>query len=82
MVEQDKSGHGGRRKGAGRPKSGRNDIAVKIDRTLAARARFVAELRGVSLTEYLSEAVRPVVDKDFARAAQGTAEGESSGSQQ
>ena len=74
MAEQDKSEHGGRRKGAGRPKSGRDDIAVKIDRTLAARARFVAELRGVSLAEYLSEAVRPIVDQDFARVARASEE--------
>jgi hypothetical protein len=61
--------HGGQRRGAGRPKSDRDDVSVKLDRSVAARARFVAELRGVTLAEYLTEAVRPVVERDFARAA-------------
>jgi hypothetical protein len=41
---------------------------VKLDRALAARARYVAELRRMSLAEYLTEALRPVVKTDFARA--------------
>ena len=61
--------HGGKRPGAGRPKSDRDDMTVKMDRTIVARARFVADLRGQTLTEYLSEAVRPIVDRDFAQAA-------------
>ena len=47
--------HGGPRPGSGRPRSGRDDIAVKMDRAVVARARYVAEMRGVSLAEYLSE---------------------------
>ena len=62
-----KGGRGGQRKGAGRPKSGRDDIAVKMDRTLVARAHFVARLRGLTLAEYLTEAARPAIDKDFAK---------------
>jgi hypothetical protein len=49
----------------GRPRSGRDDISVKFDRRVAARARFVAENRGLTLAEYLSEIVRPIVERDF-----------------
>jgi hypothetical protein len=66
---------GGKRPGAGRPKSERDDVTVKMDRGLVARARFVAEIRGVTLAEYLSEAVRPVVDRDFGKAAKPTGQG-------
>jgi hypothetical protein len=65
------SGRGGKRPGAGRPKSSRDDISVKLDRTVAARARYVADLRGLTLAEYLTEAIRPIVDRDFDRAAGG-----------
>lgn len=66
---------GGKRLGAGRPKSERDDVTVKMARAVVARARFVADLRGLTLAEYLSEAVRPVVDQDFAKAAQPTGQG-------
>ena len=64
--------HGGKRTGAGRPKSGRDDVTVKMDRGVVARARYVAEVRGVTLAAYLSEAVGPVVDRDFGKAADPT----------
>jgi hypothetical protein len=55
---------------AGRPaRSTRDDVAVKIDRGLKAKAQYVADSRGVPLAEYLSEAPRPIVGKDFDRAA-------------
>ncbi len=63
-----KANHGGQRPGAGRPNSGRDDVAVKMDRAIVARARYVTDLRGITLAEYLSEAVRGVVDRDFERA--------------
>jgi predicted HicB family RNase H-like nuclease len=54
------------RKKAGRPaKSTREDVAVKIDKGLKAKAQCVADNRDVSLAEYLSEALRPIVGKDF-----------------
>lgn len=53
----------------GRPQaSERDDIVVKLDRTVAAQARYIAETRGVSLAEYLSESLRPIVARDFQRA--------------
>jgi hypothetical protein len=45
-------------------------VAVKIDRGIVARARYVADIRGISLAEYLSEAVRATVDRDFSKAAE------------
>jgi hypothetical protein len=66
---------GGKRPGAGRPKSGRDDVTVKMDRAIVARARYVADVRGVTLTEYLSEAVRAIVDRDFGKAANTTGQG-------
>lgn len=65
-------GHGGKRVRAGRPRtSTRDDVAVKLDRGVAVRARFVANVRGISLAEYLTEAIRPLVDRNFKAAAQG-----------
>lgn len=70
-----KGQRGGPRPGAGRPKaSGRDDVTVKLDRSLVARARFVADLRGISLAEYLTDAVRPAVDRDFEKAARTSPE--------
>ena len=60
---------GGARAGAGRPKtSTRDDVAVKLDRKLVEKARQVADLRGISLAEYLSEIARDQVDRDFGTA--------------
>jgi hypothetical protein len=55
------------KKRMGRPPSERNDINVKFDRTLASRAKVIAQGHGISLAEYLSAAARPVIDRDYAR---------------
>lgn len=50
----------------GRPRSSeRDDVTIKFDRSLAGMARMVASAKGVPLVEYLSEAARPVVERDF-----------------
>lgn len=55
-------------KAKGRPKSSeRHDVSIKFDKSLVAMARMVATAKGTSLAEYLSEAARPVIEKDFAR---------------
>lgn len=52
----------------GRPKSSeRQDVSIKFDRALVGMARMVATAKGVSLAHYLSEAARPVIEKDFAK---------------
>ena len=58
--------HGGERQGAGRPKTVRDDISVKIDRSVAAKAMYLARLKGLTLAEYLTEKVRPDVEREFA----------------
>ena len=53
----------------------RNDVAVKIDAEVARQAKIVAAFKDVSLAEFLSEALRPIVEKELveqsARAAKG-----------
>jgi hypothetical protein len=48
-------------------KSKRDDVAVKIDRTLAHKAKPIASRRGMTLAEYLSEANRPMIEREFAK---------------
>lgn len=43
----------------------RDDIAVKMDRTLVSRARHIAHYRGVPLAEILSELLRAPLDKAY-----------------
>lgn len=49
------------------PKKKRNDAITKIDKDLLQKARHIATHRDVPLAEYLSEALRPVVERDFAK---------------
>ena len=63
---------GGARPGAGRPKtSERDDVSVKVDRAAIAKARYVAEVRGVHLAEYLTETIIGPVERDFAEVTKG-----------
>lgn len=61
------SGHGGKREGAGRPRSKRDDVAVKIDRTLVSMAKFVANRRGVTLAEFVTDMLRPGVEREWGK---------------
>ncbi len=62
------------RKRTGRPPtSERDDIVVKLDRAVAAQARYIAETRGISMAEYLTEALRPIAARDFQQVAKGGA---------
>lgn len=45
----------------------RNDEITKLDKELLRKARHIANHRDVQLSEYLSEALRPIVDRDFAK---------------
>lgn len=67
QVMAKKSGHGGSRSGAGRPRTERDDMAVKVDRAIVTRAHYVAKARGISLAEYLSDLLLPLVERDFAK---------------
>ena len=46
----------------------RKDKAVKIARDLAAKAKVIADTRGISIAEYLSDLLRPLVQKDWPKA--------------
>ena len=54
-------------KAMGRPKrSERDDVTVKLDRTIVGKAKLVATHKGVSVAELLSEVVRGPLDKAYA----------------
>lgn len=72
-----KAGHGGSRTGSGRPKTDRDDVAVKIDRTVVDKAKLVASRKGVSLAEYVTELIRGPVEKGFSQAVREMGAGES-----
>lgn len=46
----------------------RNDKAVKISRDLAVKAKVIAETRGISIAEYLTDLLRPMVERDWPKA--------------
>ena len=41
--------------------------AVKIDRTMADKASFVPDRRGISLAEFLTGLLKRAVDREFAK---------------
>jgi hypothetical protein len=43
----------------------RNDVSVKLDARVARDAKLVATYRGISVAEYISEVLRPIVAKDL-----------------
>jgi hypothetical protein len=46
----------------------RDDKAVKIRRDLAIKAKLIAEMKGISVAEYLSVLLRPHIEKDWPKA--------------
>jgi hypothetical protein len=52
---------------AARKRSERDDVAVKIDRRIALKAKMVASERGITMAEYISEMIRSAVERDFAK---------------
>jgi hypothetical protein len=52
----------------GRPKSStRQDVSIKFDKVLVSRARVIANGLGIPLAQYISEASRAVIDRDYAK---------------
>ncbi len=43
----------------------RNDLTVKIDAELIKKAKYVVIERDTTLAEYLSELLRPAIERDF-----------------
>lgn len=50
-----------------RSESRRYNTLVRLDDEVAAKARKVAALKGVSLAEMFSSILGPIVDREFAR---------------
>jgi hypothetical protein len=62
--------HGGARPGSGRPPSPpRKDQNVRIDRDIAAKAQYLAKLKGVTLATFLSDSLRGTIDAQFSQVA-------------
>ena len=60
-----------RKKTKGKEMPGRDEKAVKLDRTLADKASFVCNRRGLTMGEYLSEIVRARIERDFLKETTG-----------
>jgi hypothetical protein len=58
----------GRAMAKGRPKrSERDDVTVKVDRTLVGKAKLIATHRGISVAELLTEMLLAPVDRAYAQ---------------
>jgi hypothetical protein len=55
--------------------------AVKIDEQIVSRAKVVAARRKVNMADYLSELLRPLVNRDYTKAIKEMAREESSESE-
>lgn len=54
-----------------RPWDGESLKVIKADRAVVAKAKYVAEVRGVPLAEYVTDVMRLQVDRDFAKVTLG-----------
>lgn len=43
----------------------RNDVTVKVDAEVARLAKIVSEFEGKSLAAYVSDVLRPIVERDL-----------------
>lgn len=50
-----------------RSESRKFNAVVRLDDNLVAKAKKVAALKAVTLGEYISDAMRPIVDRDIAK---------------
>lgn len=61
----------------GRPrKPGGEGAVVRIDPELASKARYLAAQRSIPLSEYLSEMIRPTIDREMRKAGKKLIEGD------
>lgn len=49
------------------PRPKRTDLTAKIDAAILIKARTVASDRNIPMAEYLSELLRPQVERDYAK---------------
>lgn len=53
----------------GRPrKPGGEGTPVRIDPDLVTKARYLAALKGVPMSDLISEMLRPIIDREFRKA--------------
>lgn len=50
---------------ADKAKPKRDDKAAKIARDLVRKAKFIADTKGISIAEYLSDKLRPIIERDW-----------------
>jgi hypothetical protein len=62
-----KSKHGGSRPGSGRPKGERDDAVIRVERSLASKAKAIANHRGVTVAAVASELLRGPINKAYAQ---------------
>ena len=53
----------------------RDDVAVKVDRTLADKAKLIASRRGITMAEYLTDLIRGPIERDFVKTIKDMTEG-------
>lgn len=63
-----KKKHGGARQGSGRPSTGRDDVAAKIERPLANKAKVVADHLGQPMAQVISDAARANINRLYLKA--------------
>jgi hypothetical protein len=59
-----------------RSESRRFNTLVRLDDELVETAKKVAALKGISLAEYFSDVLRPIVDRDLSREVKKLSRGE------
>jgi hypothetical protein len=42
-------------------------VPIKVDRHIAAKAKIVASDLGIDLAQYVSDALRPIVERDWSK---------------
>lgn len=52
------------------PVARRNDVSIKLDAEVARMAKLVADFEDKALAAYLSDLIRPLVEKDLERHAE------------
>lgn len=62
-------------KSKGRPKTGRQDVTVKVDGAVISKAKLVASARNIPLAEFVSDLLRVPVDREFAKEMKRVQEG-------
>lgn len=64
-------------KSKGRPKKATGEgTAVRLDSDVVSKAKYLASLKGMAMSEYLSNHLRPIVEREFRAAGRSLLEGD------